>query len=140
MDWVAHNGLTLLLTLVFLFLVLRGPILGRVHGIVNISVHDLSTRLKENASLLLLDVRTPMEFNGGHIAGSRNAPLSELSGHVEALKGLGAQKDVVVVCRSGARSLHGAVLLKRAGFANVYNLSGGMVQWVAQRFPVRQFK
>ena len=45
-------------------------------------------------------------------------------------------KPIVTVCRSGARSAQATVLLAKAGFDKVANLSGGMLRWRAQRFPV----
>jgi rhodanese-related sulfurtransferase len=49
---------------------------------------------------------------------------------------LSKDRPVVMVCRSGARSAQATVLLGKAGFARVANLSGGMLRWRAQRFPV----
>ncbi|MBF0181098.1 MAG: rhodanese-like domain-containing protein [Magnetococcales bacterium] len=138
MEWLAQNGLSVFLTVLFMVLVLRGPILGRVYGVEHLSVHGLAERMKGNQQVLLLDVRTPGEYAEGHIQGTWNFPLSDLSGQLEAVRAKAApEREVVVICRSGARSLNGAVTLKRAGFAKVYNLSGGMLQWKAQGYPVR---
>jgi len=49
---------------------------------------------------------------------------------------LSNEKPVVTVGRSGARSAQATVLLRSAGFTRVANLSGGMLRWRAQRFPV----
>lgn len=138
MDWLVQNGLTVLLMAAFLLMVLRGPILGRVYGVEQITVHDLAARLGGQLPVLLLDVRTPMEFAGGFIAGARNIPLSSLSAEMNTLKNQHLALDVCVICRSGARSLNGAIAMKRAGFSKVYNVSGGMLQWVAQGFAVRK--
>ena len=60
-------------------------------------------------------------------------PLSALAARAQELD---AEIPVVTVCRSGARSAQATVLLKKAGFTRVANLSGGMLRWRAQRFPV----
>lgn len=65
---------------------------------------------------VLVDVRTPMEFKGGHAKGSVNIPLQELDGKVNRLKG----KEVVLVCRSGARAGQAKGILKRNGIT-AYN-------------------
>ena len=83
----------------------------------------------------IVDVREPAEFNGplGHVAGARLLPLGSLK---DKLGAIDKDKPVVVVCRSGARSAQATVLLRNAGYSKVANLSGGMLRWRAQRFPV----
>ncbi len=82
----------------------------------------------------VVDVREPEEFNGalGHIGNAKLLPLGKLSSHVDSLS---KDKPIVAVCRSGARSAQATVILGKAGFAKVANLSGGMLRWRAQRFP-----
>ena len=92
--------------------------------------------LEENArAVQIVDVREADEFNGplGHIEGARLVPLGTLA--ARALE-LDAEVPIVTVCRSGARSAQATVLLKKAGFEKVANLSGGMLRWRAQRYPV----
>jgi len=80
-------------------------------------------------------VREPAEFNGplGHVPGARLIPLGTLN---EKTTQLNKNEPLVVVCRSGARSAQATVLLNKAGFDKVANLSGGMLRWRAQRFAV----
>lgn len=70
-------------------------------------------REEVQAGALLLDVRTPAEHAAGHIEGSSNIPVQELDGRLGELGATGRQ--VVVYCRSGARSAHAARLLRAAG-------------------------
>jgi rhodanese-related sulfurtransferase len=83
----------------------------------------------------VIDVREPEEFNGplGHVPGARLVPLGKLNEEVKTLKN---ERPIVVVCRSGARSAQATVMLGKAGFTRVANLSGGMLRWRSQRFPV----
>jgi sulfur dioxygenase len=92
--------------------------------------------LEENRhAVQIVDVREPAEFSGalGHIEGARLIPLGTL---LEGAGELDREKPIVMVCRSGARSAQATVLLQRAGFAKVANLSGGMLRWRAARLPV----
>ena len=92
--------------------------------------------LEENLRRVqVLDVREPEEFNGplGHVPGARLIPLGKLSTRLGEIEN---EKPVVVVCRSGARSAQATLILGKAGFDKVANLSGGMLRWRAQRFPV----
>lgn len=92
--------------------------------------------LEEKASSVqIVDVRELPEFTGplGHIAGARLIPLSELqtrAGEIER------DRPIVTVCRAGSRSAQAFHLLRHSGFQNVANLSGGMLRWRAEGFPV----
>lgn len=74
----------------------------------------------------LVDVRSPGEFAGGHVAGAKNVPVGELA--ARAAGTTPQDKPVVVYCASGVRSARAASLLKAAGYADVHDL-GGMHRW-----------
>lgn len=82
----------------------------------------------------LVDVRTPGEFSGGHLAGAINVPLSELG---TRSRDLGPKKKpVVVYCHSGARSGHAVRLLRHMGYDEVLDLkamSNGRAVQIEQR-------
>lgn len=71
------------------------------------------------AGATLLDVRTPAEHAGGHLDGSVNIPVSDLSRRVGELD---RGKPVVVYCASGVRSASAAKVLRASGFAEVFDL------------------
>ena len=77
---------------------------------------------KNAAGAVLLDVRTPQEYQEGHIPGSHNMPLQQLDKVEEVTE----NKDTVlyVYCRSGARSRQAVSLLKHMGYTNVHNIGG----------------
>jgi rhodanese-related sulfurtransferase len=78
------------------------------------------------AGARLLDVRSPEEFEGGHLPGAVNVPVQELD---RRLAEVGAtDHDVVVYCRSGHRSARAAQLLRAQGFTKVHDL-GAMSAW-----------
>lgn len=67
---------------------------------------------------IIIDVRTPEEYRGGHIDGSLNIPVQVIQGKIADLKKKG--KPIIAVCRSGARSGMAAGILKNAGI-EAYN-------------------
>lgn len=70
---------------------------------------------------VLLDVRTPEEYQQGHILGSKNIPLHEIS-RAEHL--LSLDTPLFVYCRSGARSREAVSILERMGYTTVKNIGG----------------
>jgi rhodanese-related sulfurtransferase len=75
---------------------------------------------------VLLDVREAWEVQASPAPDALHIPMGELPGR---LRELDASRPVVVLCRSGVRSLQVAEFLQRRGFADVANLSGGILQW-----------
>ncbi len=76
--------------------------------------------------LRLIDVREPYEFTEGHIPEAELIPLGQLP---EALARLPKEETIIVVCRSGARSLRAAQFLSGHGYQHVVNMHGGMLSW-----------
>ena len=92
--------------------------------------------LEENLRRVqVVDVREPDEFNGplGHVPGATLIPLGTLSNRAAELD---RSRPIVVACRSGARSAQATLMLGKAGFDRVANLSGGMLRWRAQHLQV----
>ena len=108
------------------------PLTYTFAGIWEVQPHWLEEHLRD---VQIVDVREPEEFNGplGHVPGAQLVPLGGLVKNVEKFS---KDKPIVTVCRSGARSAQATVLLGKAGFEQVANLSGGMLRWRAQRFAV----
>lgn len=97
---------------------------------------DLVEKLRQPAPPLLLDIREPGEFDALHIAGSLHVPRGILESAcdwdyddtVPALAG-GREREIVVICRSGNRSVLAAHTLLRMGFKNVVSLRTGVRGW-----------
>lgn len=108
------------------------PLTYTFAGIWEVQPQWLEEHLRD---VQIIDVREPAEFNGplGHVPGARLVPLGKLG---EAAPEISRARPVVTVCRSGARSAQATVLLAKAGYSKVANLSGGMLRWRAQRFAV----
>ncbi len=93
-----------------------------------ITPEELQKKLKANESLHLIDVREPLENAEFNIGGTL-FPLGKIqSMQIEDIEDL-REEEVIVYCRSGARSGQAAMILQQLGFINVTNLSGGMVAW-----------
>ncbi len=134
MDFVLQNVWLILLMAVSGFMLLGGGgLLGRVAGVKQIGPQE-AVMLFNHDDALVLDVREQSEWADGHIARAKHIPLSQLKNRLadlEKYKG----KPIVAVCRSGNRSAHACGQLKKAGFENLHNLSGGMIAWDQAGMP-----
>ena len=112
------------------------PLVAEVAAMPVVSPAALCAEQKGTSPPLLLDVREPEEFVGelGHIKGALHVPLDVLAHRLPKLAGYFG-REVVVICRSGARSATAGAILRQAGFAHVRNLGGGMLEWNAHRLP-----
>ena len=98
---------------------------------------DLSALLDAPNPPRILDVRTPGEFEGVHIAGAYNVPLDLLREHRDEIR-THLDDDVVLVCRSGQRAAQAEQTLHETGLANVHILDGGMNAWEAAGLSVKR--
>ncbi len=87
------------------------------------------------SNVQVLDVRTPEEFESGHIRNAVNVDVQSAD-FEEKAEGLYKDVPVYVYCRSGKRSATAADKLKSMGFKEVYNLEGGIEQWQKDGLPV----
>lgn len=94
-------------------------------GVTNITVPETKTKLKDKDTQFI-DVRTPGEFKSNHQSSFKNIPLGDLTKKSTALD---KNKETVLICQSGMRSMRAAKLLKKQGFNKLYNVKGGMRAW-----------
>jgi rhodanese-related sulfurtransferase len=93
----------------------------------NIDVTELKSRMDAGEQLHILDVRETWEFDEYNIGG-KLIPLGELPGRLEEIEDW-KTTEVIVHCRSGARSASALAFLTSQGFENVRNLLGGVLDW-----------
>jgi len=88
----------------------------------------------DNPDFIILDVRTPEEFDDGHIEGAVNTDFYEgdFRDNVDALE---KDKSYLVHCRSGTRSQSTVDIMEELGFTNVYHMTGGFIEWEAEGLP-----
>jgi sulfur-carrier protein adenylyltransferase/sulfurtransferase len=98
-----------------------------------ITVHELSERLNAGEKLFILDVREQHEYDLVNIDG-KLIPLGQLEGRLDEIA---AHKDeeVIVHCRSGARSAEACKIMMANGFKNPKNVVGGINKWSADIDP-----
>ncbi|EQB66936.1 MAG: rhodanese-like domain-containing protein [Thermoplasmataceae archaeon] len=87
---------------------------------------DEIEKMKEDQSIAIIDVRTRMEYNAGHIEGIKNIPLGELKHHLKEFEG---EKQYILVCATGHRSRAAANKMVRNNIKNVSHLKSGMRAW-----------
>ncbi|MCR4300840.1 MAG: rhodanese-like domain-containing protein [Sulfuricaulis sp.] len=121
---------------VILFLLAAGPISQHMYGIKNANAAQ-TVQLLNRENGVVVDVCEPKEFSIGHIPNALNLPLSSLKNRLPDLVKY-KDKPIIVSCRSGNRSLKGAVILRKHGFATVYNLAGGLQGWERDNLPVEK--
>ncbi|AEM73583.1 FAD-dependent oxidoreductase [Caldicellulosiruptor acetigenus] len=96
-----------------------------IRGEVKNILPDRVFELLDNPEYLILDVRTPEEYEFGHIKGAVNIPVDELRNRLNELP---KDKKIIVYCGVGFRSYHGCLILKANGF-DCWNMSGGWTSW-----------
>lgn len=87
-------------------------------------------KIKTTPNPQLIDVRTPEEYNGGYIDNAKNINWNS-DDFVTNVGKLDKSKPVFVYCKSGRRSLEAANKLSELGFEKIYNLEGGILEWIA---------
>jgi len=87
-----------------------------------------------NGGIWVIDVRTPAEWESGHIEPAEHFPLSEMLDN--RFPKANKDESLVVHCGSGYRSNIAASILKRAGFSRVKSLAGGTFAWSNAGFPL----
>jgi len=96
---------------------------------------ELIQRNQGNTNFIIIDIRTTQEFNEGHIENAVNIDFySEI--FKEDLDKLDKNKTYFIYCRSGNRSGRAMPIMKELGFKEVYNLSVGIKEWIAEGLPV----
>jgi rhodanese-related sulfurtransferase len=93
-----------------------------------------ATRLMNQGSTLILDVRDGADYASGHLPRARHIPLKELSNRIDEI-GKYKDKPVLLTSKGGNAALRS---LKQAGFTTVYQLKGGLAAWQQASLPVEK--
>jgi thioredoxin 1 len=101
----------------------------------SLSAKEFQDKIAELSNAVILDVRTPDEFNGGTIENAINADITSYD-FTNVVQTLDKSTPVMVFCLSGGRSKDAAKALRNMGFNTVYELKGGILKWNAENLPV----
>lgn len=98
------------------------------------TVQETSEAVKKE-NVQFIDVRTPEEFSGGHAPKAVNYPLDKIENDLAKLD---KNKPVYVICQTGRRSQKAAETLQKAGFKEIYNVTGGTRDWIVEGLPTEK--
>lgn len=136
MEFVVDNWYLFVALVFILFMLFGNTITLAMSGIKSANVSE-AVQLVNHNNAVMVDVCEVNEYQKGHIPGTINIPLSTMSsrfGELEKYK----SKPVVMVCRSGQRSGKAGTMLRKQGFENVYNLTGGNLAWQRENLPLEK--
>ena len=112
-------------------------------SITELMLWDVEERIKENKDLMIVDIREECEFSRFHIKGSMLVPRGILESACEeeyedAIPELvnGREKEIIVICRSGLRSVLGTQMLQMMGFRNISSMKTGLRGWNDYELPL----
>jgi rhodanese-related sulfurtransferase len=94
---------------------------------------DEAYKLYQSNAAYFLDVRERSEWDQFHIPKTTLLPLGQVAALADKFP---KDKPIIVVCASGNRSAQGRDILKKAGYANVTSMTGGLTDWKAQGYPI----
>ena len=95
---------------------------------INLSASDFYQKISSDENAVIVDVRTPQEFNDGHIQNSLLIDIYNPTFQSKILE-LDKTKNYYVYCRSGNRSYHAGVFMLSEGFGSVQHLEEGILSW-----------
>jgi NADPH-dependent 2,4-dienoyl-CoA reductase/sulfur reductase-like enzyme/rhodanese-related sulfurtransferase len=103
----------------------------------SISPEDVKEKMDRKENVLLLDVRSPQEYDEVNIEGSVLIPLGQLR---RRLKEIPSDKEIITFCKISLRGYEAALILQSAGFRNVKVMDGGILMWPFQKNSTKQPK
>ncbi len=99
---------------------------------MDLSQKEWTSNQAGNQASIILDVRTPEEYNSGHILSAQLLDIRNPQGFMEGIAQLDKSKTYYVYCRSGARSAQACQLIKQQGITDCFNLLGGILDWAGE--------
>ena len=135
MDWIQQNIINIIIFAVIGWILWGRLVAPKLSGVKSISATDYMHF--RNEAHTLLDVRSADEWQSGHPPKAIHIALGDISKRMHEIS---KTEPLVVICASGMRSSMAATQLAKAGFAPIYNFSGGMGSWQSAGLPVKKGK
>lgn len=107
---------------------------NEVKEVIMVSPDETQAILQDD-NVLLIDVRTPEEYYEGHIANAQNIDYNSPT-FEEVINTLDKSRTVLLYCKSGSRSGKSSKILLEAGFNKIYDLEGGITEWMDRGLEV----
>jgi len=104
---------------------------------LEISMSEFSELYKKNSAIQILDVRTPEEYNEGHVPNARLLTLNNLVDGSQSVP-FDKNSEIYIICRSGNRSMTATKFLKQAGYEHVASVAGGTMGWISEGNPIQK--
>jgi glyoxylase-like metal-dependent hydrolase (beta-lactamase superfamily II)/rhodanese-related sulfurtransferase len=108
---------------------------GGMYDVSSISTTEAPAWLDEHKDSFVLDVREPVEYTRGHLPGAVSIPQSDLALRLDDIP---KDRDVLVVCHAGNRSLRSSGFLRDVGYQRIVNLAGGTEAWIRAGLPTER--
>lgn len=134
-EFVLNNLLLFAALLAVLVMLIKAELEHQANKGLYVSPSKAIRLMNNHSDTLVLDVRTSADFANGHIKGAKNIPLKDFAGGVEKLSS-DKEKPVLLYCNSGSSVVSAIKLLKKAGFAKINNLEGGIAAWKEANMPL----
>ena len=130
-EFVGNNMILVGTFLVLLMLFFRNEM---ARGGKSVTPQQL-VHMMNREEAVVLDLRERKDFNEGHIIDAINIPQASLDSRIGELESY-RERPLVVACKMGQQAGAAGNILRKAGFANVMRLSGGMTEWRSSNLPV----
>jgi len=133
LEYVGHHAWLAAGTVFAAVAVLVFELRARIEAFAALSAMQAVRLMNEGA--LLIDVRSKENYEAGHIGEARNIPAADLQSQAESLKKW-RDKTVITYCDSGRDGAAAARALGKLGFTKVFNLRGGVADWIKENMPL----
>lgn len=100
-----------------------------------ITADEVYKTVIDKTNTILLDVRTPGEYERGKIAGSINIPIDKISSQITT-NIPDKNKTIYVYCLSGSRSDAAVNIMLQLGYTNVFSMTNGLLMWRSKKYPL----
>jgi len=127
------------ITLIFLPLNFQKSLVTvKAQSYTDISVHEAYAMINNSIlypNLIVLDVRDQLEYNVNHICNAILIPVTELESRIDELEPYN-NTEIIVYCSIGGRSTSASQVLVDDGFTKIYNMRGGITEWISADYEI----
>lgn len=132
-EFMQQQWLLMLALMIVLFMLFQSHFGDKLSGYASIAPEQAVRLMNDGA--FVLDVRSIDEYRSGHLTGAKNLSVADLPAKLDSLEAHKAG-PTLVYCESGMRSARACGILRKAGFEQLHNLSGGISAWRGANLPI----